>query len=242
MRTDGRNKNQIREVKIIPEVNRHAEGSVRIEMGNTHIICTATVEESIPKWLMGTGKGWVTAEYSMIPRATHSRVRRDRISNSGRTQEISRLIGRSLRAAVDLVALGERQIYIDCDVIQADGGTRTAAITGGFVALSLALKFLKDQGKITASPVRNYVAAVSVGQNYEGCLLDLNYDEDSNIDTDMNFVMNSKNNFIEIQGTAEGVAFSRDQLNEMIELAQIGCHDLFEKQSEILKDFLPLKK
>lgn len=235
MRTDGRQFNQMRPVKIIPEVIRHAEGSVQIDMGDTRVICTASVEPGIPKWLMGQGRGWVTAEYGMLPRSTHTRLNREKALTGGRTQEISRLIGRSLRAAVDLTALGERQISVDCDVIQADGGTRTAAITGGFVALGLALKFLKDQGEISTLPLKNYVSAVSVGLSKNGPLLDLNYDEDSTIDTDMNFVMNDKCEFIEIQGTAEGTSFSMTQLTQMIELAQTGCKQLFEEQKRILE-------
>lgn len=234
MRSDGRAPNQLRPVQIIPEVLRYAEGSVQIEMGNTKVICAASVEPGVPKWLLGQGRGWVTAEYGMLPRSTHSRLNREKSLTGGRTQEISRLIGRSLRAAVDLSALGERQIFVDCDVIQADGGTRTAAITGGFVALGLALKFLKDQGQLAKIPIQNYVAAVSVGLAKSGPLLDLNYDEDSTIDTDMNFVMNDKNEFIEIQGTAEGTSFSMTQLNQMIELAQMGCQQLFAEQRKVL--------
>lgn len=234
MRTDGRKPNELRPLVITPEVIRHAEGSVQIEMGHTKVICTASVEPGIPKWLMGQGKGWITAEYGMLPRSTHSRLNREKAMTGGRTQEISRLIGRSLRAAVDLEAMGERQIFVDCDVIQADGGTRTAAITGGFVALGLALKYLKDQGDISRLPIRNFVAAISVGLSKTGPLLDLNYDEDSTIDTDMNFVMNDKNEFIEIQGTAEGNSFSMTHLNQMIELAQMGCQQLFAAQRRIL--------
>lgn len=235
MRTDGRNFNELRKLTITPEVIRHAEGSVQIEMGHTRVICTASVEPGIPKWLMGQGRGWVTAEYGMLPRSTHTRLNREKALTGGRTQEISRLIGRSLRAAVDLTALGERQISIDCDVIQADGGTRTAAITGGFVALGLALKFLKEQGEIKTWPIKNYVSAISVGLGKNGPLLDLNYDEDSTIETDMNFVMNDKCEFIEVQGTAEGSSFSMTQLTQMIELAQSGCKQLFAAQKTILE-------
>ena len=162
MRENNRNNNEIRDVKIEPEVLRHAEGSVDISFGHTRVICSATIDPQVPKWLQGSGEGWVTGEYGMLPRSTHTRIRRDKAANSGRTQEISRLVGRSLRSAVDLKALGEKQISIDCDVIQADGGTRTAAITGGFVALALALKFLKDQGEIKELPLNNYVSAISV--------------------------------------------------------------------------------
>lgn len=235
MRSDGRNPNQLRDLHLTPEILRYAEGSVQIDMGHTKVICAASVEPGVPKWLMGQGRGWITAEYGMLPRSTHSRLNRERSLSGGRTQEISRLIGRSLRAAVDLAALGERQIYVDCDVIQADGGTRTAAITGGYVALGLALKFLKDQGQLTKIPLRGYVAAISVGLSSNGkVLLDLNYDEDSTIDTDMNFVMNDKNEFIEIQGTAEGSSFSMTQLNQMIEFAQLGCQQLFAAQRNVL--------
>ncbi len=235
MRHDGRKSNELRPIKITPDVIRHAEGSVQIDMGHTRLICTATVEPGIPKWLAGQGQGWVTAEYGMLPRSTHSRINREKSLSGGRTQEISRLIGRSLRAAVDLKALGERQITVDCDVIQADGGTRTAGITGGFVALMLALQYLKDQGTIAKLPMANQVAAISVGLSREGALLDLNYEEDSSIGTDMNFVMNDKNEFIEMQGTAEQGSFSVTQLNGMIELAQHGCQQLFQEQRKYLK-------
>lgn len=241
MRTDGRKFDEIRTVKIVPEVIRHAEGSVDIQMGNTRLICTASVDNNAPKWLSGSGKGWVSAEYSMLPRSTHTRIRRDKATSSGRSQEISRLIGRSLRAAVDFELLGERQIYIDCDVIQADGGTRTAAITGGFVALALAVKFLTDQGTIPTLPLKNYVSAISVGLDRNQCLLDLNYDEDFSCDTDMNFVMTNEDRFVEIQGTAEAGAFSRDELNQMLDLAHKGCTELNRLQSEIVGEFFPLK-
>ncbi|MCB0357734.1 MAG: ribonuclease PH [Bdellovibrionales bacterium] len=241
MRTDGRNIDSLRKLMIYPEVARYAEGSVRIELGNTHLICTASVEESIPKWLMGQGAGWVTAEYGMLPRSTHSRIHREKATNSGRSQEISRLIGRSLRAAVDLTKMPEKQIYVDCDVLQADGGTRTAAISGGFVALALAFKFLLDQGQIKEWPLKFYLAAISTGIKNHEAILDLNYDEDSSIDTDMNFVMNHKNEFIEIQGTAEKGSFTHAQLNSMMELAQIGCQEIFAKQQEVIGSFFPLE-
>jgi len=205
-----------------------------MKMGDTQVICTASIEENVPKWLMGSGQGWVTSEYGMLPRSTHSRMRREKAMNSGRSQEISRLIARSLRAAVDLKRLGERQVYVDCDVIQADGGTRTAAITGGFTALALAFKFLQGQGVLKQLPLTSYVAAISVGLKNDEALLDLNYDEDSIIDTDMNFVMNEKSEFIEIQGTAEEQSFNKDQLNEMIEYAEIGCQKLIEHQKAII--------
>ncbi|HEX4922488.1 MAG TPA: ribonuclease PH, partial [Bdellovibrionales bacterium] len=203
MRLDGRKPSQIRNVKITPNVLMFAEGSAMIEVGNTKVMCTASVEPGVPKWLQGSAKGWVTAEYGMLPRSTGSRMKREKIMTGGRTLEISRLIGRSLRSVVDMNLLGENQITVDCDVIQADGGTRTASITGGFVALALALQKLKDMGKLQQLPLRDYVAAVSVGIQTEEALLDLNYEEDSAADTDMNFVINSKGEFIEVQGTAE---------------------------------------
>ena len=242
MRTDGRKLDQLREIKMEAECNRHAEGSVKIHMGNTLVYCTASIEERVPKWLHGTGGGWVTAEYGMLPRSTHSRIQRDRAMNSGRTQEISRLIGRSLRAALDLKTLGERQLYVDCDVIQADGGTRTAAITGGFTAMSLALNFLWEQGKVPSLPLKHYVSAISVGLKGDTPMLDLNYDEDSSIGTDMNFVMNESGRFIEIQGTAEGTPFSQDHLGAMILLAHQGCRQLFKAQSKIINKFFPLQE
>ncbi|HAG91655.1 MAG TPA: ribonuclease PH [Bdellovibrionales bacterium] len=241
MRPDQRVPNQIRPVTIEPEYLRYAEGSALISMGHTKVICTASLEPMVPKWLAGTGTGWVTAEYNMLPRSTHTRIRRDKALNSGRSQEISRLIGRSLRAAVDLKALGEKQIAVDCDVIQADGGTRTASITGGFVALAFALQFLKSQGQLQTLPLKQYVAAISVGLGNEGALLDLNYDEDSSCDTDMNFVGTSDGNFVEIQGTAEGRSFTRDQMTEMTDLALSGIQELFSKQAEVIGSFFPLK-
>jgi ribonuclease PH len=190
---------------------------------------------------MGGGKGWVTAEYGMLPRSTHDRITRERAYDSGRSQEISRLISRSLRSAVKLEALGEKQILIDCDVIQADGGTRTAAITGGFVALGLALKLLHEQGDLRNFPIQHYVAATSVGWQGQHGVLDLDYEEDSNIHTDMNFVMTNQNQFIEIQGTAEKTPFDRNQMMAMMELAQKGGNDLFRAQAEHLGSFFPLK-
>ena len=240
MRLDNRKTDELRAVKIAPEVNRHAEGSVQIEMGHTRVLCTASVDSMVPKWLQGTGQGWVSAEYGMLPRSTHTRINREKAMNSGRTQEISRLIGRSLRAAVDLKALGERQIQIDCDVLQADGGTRTAAITGGFVALAMALNFLKNQGAFPKIPIKNYVAAVSVGLLNDALLLDLNYEEDSACGTDMNFVLTSKNEFVEVQGTAEGQTFTKAQMDQMTLVAQAGCQTLFAKQAEIIGKYFPL--
>lgn len=241
MRLDRRSLSDLRSVQFTPEILRNAEGSVQIDMGNTRVICTASIDSMVPKWMAGSGTGWVSAEYGMLPRSTHTRMNREKAANSGRTQEISRLIGRSLRAAVDLRGLGERQIQIDCDVIQADGGTRTAAVTGGFVALAMALNFLKGQGALSTIPLKNYVAAISVGLLNGKALLDLNYEEDSACETDMNFVMTNQHELVEVQGTAEGTPFSRKQMDEMIDLAASGCQVLFEKQAEIIGGFFPLK-
>jgi ribonuclease PH len=233
-RIDGRAFDQLRKVKITPHITRYAEGSALIEMGATQVLCTASVDAGVPKWLQGTEKGWVTAEYGMLPRSTHTRMQREKASSSGRTQEISRLIARSLRAAVDLKLLGERQITVDCDVLQADGGTRTAAITGGFVALALALGKLKVAGLIAKMPLKSYVAAVSVGLDSSGGLLDLCYEEDVRIGTDMNFVLNSLGQFIEVQGTAEQEPFSREDLMRTTDLAEKGCKELFKVQAELV--------
>jgi ribonuclease PH len=237
MRTDGRSHAQLRPVKITPHVSEYAEGSCLVEFGRTKVLCTATYEAKAPQWLVGTGAGWVTAEYGMLPRSTHTRMKRDKTLSGGRTQEISRLIGRSLRAAVDLKALGEKQIIVDCDVINADGGTRTAAVTGGFVALALALQKLHEVSEIKNLGLINYVAAISVGLQGDQILLDLNYDEDSAIGTDMNFVMTDKGQFVEVQGTAEHTPFSREQLLKMMELAQKGCEELFQHQEKIVSAF-----
>lgn len=241
-RIDGRQLNQLRDVKITPNYLENAEGSVLVEFGKTRVICTASYEDNAPKWLQGTGQGWVNAEYGMLPRSTHTRIKRDKAATSGRTLEISRLIGRSLRASVDLRKFNERQITIDCDVIQADGGTRTAAVTGGYVALALALKRLVDVSELRELPLVNYIAAISVGLSKGKAYLDLNYEEDSNIHTDMNFVMTQDGRFIEVQGTAEQHPFSRDELMVMMELATQGCRELFLVQEEVLKPFFPLPK
>lgn len=241
MRLDNRKLNELRRLSIRPEVIRNAEGSVEIEMGNTRVICTASIDPAVPKWLAGSGSGWVSAEYGMLPRSTHTRISREKAANSGRTQEISRLIGRSLRAGIDLKALGERQIQIDCDVIQADGGTRTASITGGFVALAMALKFLHNQGQIMTIPLKHYVSAISVGILHDNILLDLNYEEDSACTTDMNFVITDKEEFVELQGTAEGTTFTKKQMDDMALLATAGCRELFKKQAEIIAPYFPLK-
>jgi ribonuclease PH len=234
IRQNGRSVDELRTIKITPEVSRYAEGSVMIEMGHTKVLCTASVEANLPKWLQAQKQGWVTAEYGMLPRSTHTRINRDKAMNSGRSQEISRLIGRSLRAAVDLKTLGERQITVDCDVIQADGGTRTAAITGGYIALALCLKFLKSSGQISAMPITHSIAAISVGIQNGTPILDLDYEEDSTIDTDMNFVMTQELELVEVQGTAEGQTFKVDDLNKMVGLAQKGCRELFAAQAKIL--------
>jgi ribonuclease PH len=211
----GRQSSDIRPLTIDTNVNRYAEGSALVKAGHTHVLCTASIEESVPAWLKGKGQGWVTAEYSMLPRSTHTRSKRDREKVSGRTQEIQRLIGRALRSMVDLKALGERSIMIDCDVMQADGGTRTASITGACVALAIALGKLRKEGKITSDPCLDTVAAISVGMKEGGVLVDLDYDEDSSCDVDMNFVMTGKGLFVEVQGTAEKVAFSEKDLQAM---------------------------
>ncbi|WP_413290652.1 ribonuclease PH [Bdellovibrio sp. HCB337] len=234
MRAHGRLTHQLRPVKITPNVSEYAEGSALVEFGRTRVLCTASYEAKAPQWLVGSGEGWITAEYGMLPRSTHQRMKRDKITSGGRTQEISRLIGRSLRAGVDLKALGEKQITIDCDVINADGGTRTAAVTGGFVALALACKKLHGLSEIKQMPLINYVSAISVGIQGSNILLDLDYDEDSAIGTDMNFVMTDKGHFVEVQGTAEDTPFTREQLNAMMDVAQQGCNELFRVQEEIV--------
>lgn len=237
MRPSGRAPDQLRDVKFTCGYTKHAEGSVLVEFGETRVLCTASVEKRVPRFLMGKGEGWVTAEYGMLPRSTHTRMGREASQGKqgGRTQEIQRLIGRSLRAAIDLSALGERTITIDCDVIQADGGTRTASITGGFIALSLAIQKLQKQKQIIKNPIHGQVASISVGI-YKGVpVLDLDYKEDSNAETDMNVVMNDAAAFIEVQGTAEGHAFRQDELNAMLELAKSGISDLLIKQSAAIE-------
>lgn len=234
MRTDGRQNHQLRKIILTPNVSEYAEGSCLVEFGKTKVLCTASYDALAPKWLQGTGKGWVTAEYGMLPRSTHTRMRREKVLESGRTQEISRLIGRSLRAGVDLSKLGEKQIMVDCDVICADGGTRTAAITGGFIALALALEKLKKVSEIKEIPLVHYVAAVSLGLHSGHALVDLNYDEDSSIGTDMNFVMTDNGHFIEIQGTAEHTPFTREQLIGLTEMATHACRELFHHQEKLI--------
>lgn len=240
MRVDGRLFDQLRNIKITPNISEYAEGSALVEFGRTKVLCTATYEPKAPQWLMGTGGGWVTAEYGMLPRSTHTRMKRDKAANSGRTQEISRLLGRSLRAAVNLKQLGEKQIMVDCDVLNADGGTRTAAITGGYVALALALKKLVDVSEIKQNPLQAYVAAISVGLHEGKPLLDLNYDEDSSIGTDMNFVMTEQGHFVEVQGTAEQHPFSRQELNSMMDVAEKGCRELFIHQAAVMGEIYRL--
>src|SRR6266496_2286317 len=235
-RSDNRAPNQMRPVNIVPDYIPSAEGSVLIEMGNTRVICTASVEESVPTFLRNTGKGWVTAEYGMLPRSTLTRSPRESARGriGGRTHEIQRLIGRSLRAVTDLQRLGERSIFLDCDVIQADGGTRTASITGAFVALGLALEKLVEAGTLTSAPLKDYVAAVSVGIVDGEILLDLSYEEDSRADVDMNFVMTAGYKLVEVQATAEHQVFDEQQLGKMIALARAGVQQLIAKQQAML--------
>ena len=237
MRPSKRTPDQMRDVKITRNYTMHAEGSVLVEFGNTKVLCTASVEGRVPGWMRGKGSGWVTAEYGMLPRATGTRTGREasRGKQGGRTMEIQRLIGRSLRAAIDLEALGENMITVDCDVIQADGGTRTASITGGYVALADAIQHLIDTKKITKNPLFGNIASVSVGIYNGTAVLDLDYAEDSNAETDMNVVMNDANAFIEVQGTAEGHAFRMDELSAMLVLAQKGISELMQAQEEALK-------
>lgn len=239
MRSDNRNPQDLRTVEIIPGYNPYAEGSCLIKMGNTHVICTATVEEKVPPFLRNSGKGWVTAEYGMLPRSTHDRIDREasRGKQSGRTQEIQRLIGRALRCVVDMSALGERQIRIDCDVIQADGGTRTASITGGFVALKMAISDLVVREVLKESPIKEGIAAVSCGIVKEKVLLDLNYEEDSSAEADANFVLTTSGKIIEIQTTAEEDPFEEDQFSEMLRLARQGISSLVEKQEGALSSY-----
>lgn len=237
MRPSGRESDQLRNIKITTGYTKHAEGSVLVEFGETKVICTASIVDNVPRFLKGENKGWLTAEYSMLPRATHDRCDREasRGKQGGRTLEIQRLIGRSLRSCLDLKLLGERTIYIDCDVIQADGGTRTASITGGCVALALAVQHLLGNNKISKNPMKHLVASVSAGIFKGTPILDLDYAEDSNAETDMNFVMNEQGGFIEIQGTAEGEqAFTKDELNSMMSLAEHGIKDLFNKQKQVI--------
>src|SRR6266446_3550833 len=240
MRSDQRPADQLRDTKLTPNFLEHAEGSVLIEAGRTRVICTASVEDRVPPFLRNTGKGWVTAEYGMLPRATSTRTQREASAGKvgGRTQEIQRLIGRSLRSITRLNELGERTIWVDCDVIQADGGTRTASITGGFVALVLALQRMRELAMIKDIPIVDYVAATSVGIVDGTALLDLAYEEDSKADVDMNFVKTGDGRFIELQGTAEGQPFDRRALDALMELADSGIKELIAMQRAVVGDFL----
>jgi len=235
-RITGREWNEMRQIKITRDFLPSAEGSTLIEMGNTRVICTASLEDRVPPFLRNSGKGWLTAEYAMLPMSTSSRNRRESSSGKvkGRTHEIQRLIGRSLRAVTDLNSIGERTIYIDCDVIQADGGTRTASITGAFIALVDALRRLREDGKIEGFPVKDFISAISVGIVNGEVLLDLDYKEDSGADVDMNFVMTGSGGIVEVQGTAEAEPFSRDMLDRMIDVAATGISELTKKQKDIL--------
>ena len=241
-RTDGRVNNEARPLEITTDYTMYAEGSVLISSGNTKIICTASVENKVPDWLLDKDKkarhGWLTAEYGMLPRSTGSRRKRETAKIDGRTQEIQRLIGRSLRSVVDLDALGNHTIWIDCDVIQADGGTRTASITGGFVALILALREISQAGRIKGFPVKEFLAAISVGIVNQQSMLDLKYDEDKNAEVDMNVVMLDCGKFVEVQGTAEGKTYSRKELNSMLDLAEQGIRSHIAAQMEILGNTL----
>lgn len=236
MRHNTRSNSELRPITFERHYTKHAEGSVLVSFGDTKVLCTATIEQGVPRWLKGQGQGWLTAEYGMLPRATGTRTQREAVKGkqSGRTQEIQRLIGRSLRAMLDLKKLGEYTIYVDCDVIQADGGTRTASITGAAVAVIDALESLQRQKKLKTDPFLGLVAAVSVGVKAGQVLLDLDYDEDSSSDTDLNVVMTEQGGFIEIQGTAEGKAFSRDETNQMLDLAQQGITALIDAQKQAL--------
>jgi len=236
MRPSTRAPDQMRAISLTPGFSRHAEGSCLIKFGDTHVLVTASLEEKAPPFLKGSGKGWVTAEYGMLPRSTHERMRREAAAGkqSGRTQEIQRLVGRSLRAVCDLSALGERQITIDCDVLQADGGTRTAAITGGFVALSQCLGFMKKTGLVTVPVIKDHVAAISCGIVKGEAVLDLDYDEDSTAETDANFVLTGSGGLVEIQGTAEGAPFTEEQLVALLKLARKGIGELVELQKQAL--------
>jgi ribonuclease PH len=236
MRASGRKPDQLRDIELIPNVSPYAEGSCLVKYGNTHVLCTATVEEKLPPFMRDQGKGWITAEYGMLPRSTHQRMDREaaRGKQSGRTQEIQRLIGRSLRAITNLKAMGERQIKIDCDVLQADGGTRTAAITGSYVALYLALKGLVDKKLIKEIPLTDHVAAISVGVHKDTVILDLDYMEDSSAAADSNFIMTSRNQIVEIQTTAEDVPFSCETFDEMMAMAKLGIAKLVKLQLQAI--------
>lgn len=232
-RESGRRINEIRKIEFTKNITKYAEGSCLISVGDTKVICTATVDDKVPPFVKGTGSGWITAEYSMLPRATDKRVQREREKANSRSIEIQRLIGRSLRAGIDLKKLGERQIIIDCDVIQADGGTRCASITGGFVALKLAIDKLLSNKIIRENPIKSYLAAISCGIYKNICMVDFDYYEDSNSDVDLNFVINENNELIEIQGTGEQKTFSKEKLDEMFDLASGGIKEIITKMKEI---------
>ena len=234
MRHNGRTADQLRNLEIIPNVNLYAEGSCLIKCGNTHVLCTASVENEVPAWLKGQQKGWITAEYGLLPRSTQTRVARETKGIGGRTHEIQRLVGRSLRAAVDLTSMPEICIKIDCDVLQADGGTRTASISGGFVALYLALNKLVKEGRLPRNPIRENVAAVSCGICNGEPVLDLDYDEDSHADADTNFVLTESGRIVELQATAEGATFSEAEFNELFRLAKHGIHQIIKAQKKVL--------
>jgi len=234
-RPDGRKADQLRAVKVQKDYLKHAEGSCLISFGDTKVVCSASVEEGVPPFLKGKGRGWVTAEYGMLPRSCTQRISREKGGGSGRTQEIQRLVGRSLRAVVDMTKLGERTVKIDCDVIQGDGGTRTASITGGYIALVLALKKIRKAGVIADWPILQEVAAISVGMKGGVALLDLNYEEDSTAEVDMNVVMVGSAQFVEVQGTAEGKPFTKKQMDTMLALAQKGIKELFLVQKKVLR-------
>lgn len=234
MRQNGRTADQLRNLEIIPNVNLYAEGSCLIKCGNTHVLCTASVENEVPAWLKGQQKGWITAEYGLLPRSTQTRVSRETKGIGGRTHEIQRLVGRSLRAAVDLTAMPEICIKIDCDVLQADGGTRTASISGGFVALYLALNKLVKEGRLPRNPIRENVAAVSCGICNGEPVLDLDYDEDSHADADTNFVLTESGRIVELQATAEGATFNEAEFNELFRLAKHGIHQIIMAQKKVL--------
>ena len=238
MRKNGRKSNELREIKIIKDFISHPEGSVLVEFGQTKVICNATIEDKVPNFLKGQNSGWVTAEYGMLPRSTNDRMRRESKSRqSGRTMEIQRLIGRSLRSAINLEKLGEKTITVDCDVIQADGGTRTASITGGFVALCLALRTRDDDSFCSSDIIDSFTGSVSIGKVDGEILLDLDYEEDSNAETDMNFIMNEKEEFVEIQGTAEKGSFSKKELDSMVLLASEGIKNIIEIQKKALNSY-----
>ena len=238
MRKNGRRSDQLRDIKITKNYVSHPEGSVLVEFGETKVICNATIENNVPRFLKGKNMGWVTAEYGMLPRSTNDRMRREAKSKqSGRTMEIQRLIGRSLRSSVDLEKLGDRSVTIDCDVIQADGGTRTASITGGFVALCLALRSQDSEEFNSTEAIKSYTGSVSIGKANGEIILDLDYDEDSSAETDMNFIMNDEGNFIEIQGTAEEGAFSKEELDKMINLATSGIKSIIDIQKNALNSY-----